>query len=106
MSDYITKDCMAHPAWQARASRASPQAPTGFDPSRENMARALHAAYAPFADYSYAWDDPLSSQDMFYALADAALRASRCEQCDMPAVEDGLCREHWDEIHGRFGVGA
>jgi hypothetical protein len=49
--------------------------PTNPADEIERVARALHAAFTPYADYSYSWDDPLASKDMFRALAKAAIAA-------------------------------
>ena len=53
----------------------------------ERVARALHAAFTPYADYSYSWDDPMASREMFYALARAAILALR--DADQAMIDEG-----------------
>lgn len=36
----------------------------------------------------------------------AELALGGCSECDEIAYDDGLCREHFNEINGQFGVGA
>lgn len=42
----------------------------------ESVARALHEAHMPYCDYTYPFDDPMSSADMYRALACAVTRVS------------------------------
>ncbi len=72
-------DCVVRCEVTAGEVKAARAALAGFECSNEveveveEVARALHAAFSPYADYTYEWDNPLSSQDMFRALASAAI---------------------------------
>lgn len=48
----------------------------------ERVARALHKAFTPYADYSYPWRHSLASRPMFLDLARAAIAALR--EPDLP----------------------
>jgi hypothetical protein len=57
-----------------------PKGPASCSPDVvEKVAKAIHAAFGPFGDYSYPWGDPLSSPEMFRTLARAAIEAMDLE---------------------------
>lgn len=50
---------------------ASPAQEAEFATYVENVARALHEAHMPYCDYTYPFDDPMSSSKMYRDLARA-----------------------------------
>jgi hypothetical protein len=52
----------------------------------ETVARALHEAHKPFCDYTYPFDHPMASAEVYFTLAAKAI-----ETCDRTRIERVSC---------------
>lgn len=53
--------------------QATPDEELAMRSYQERIARALHDAHKPYCDYTYPFDHPLSSADMYRDLAHAVM---------------------------------
>jgi len=71
---------------------ASLQQVRDLDDYTESVARALHEAHMPYCDYTYPFEDPMSSADMYRTLARAVTRVSPSAEPDSGPDVTGIPR--------------
>lgn len=83
-------------------SIASPAQERDFAAYVESVARALHEAHMPYCDYTYPFDHPMSSSDMYRALA-RAVTLVRGQLVQAPVEPAEASRDHYVRRYSGMG---
>jgi hypothetical protein len=74
MPAHVTVEVIAdHLAAEIAAARREGRELRALD--RDTIARVLHEAHKPWCDYTYSFEHPMSSREVYEALADAVIAA-------------------------------